>query len=103
MQSESMIAFIQSQACRRVMLAISLFSAAASFIIPGFAIPADYGAILWQSLPLSGLWCMLAAGSCWIYGKRGAWTLLGSPFALFYPAAVLIGGIPPCYWAHTCR
>ncbi|HWQ53744.1 MAG TPA: hypothetical protein VN442_08665 [Bryobacteraceae bacterium] len=89
---------------RRVMLLFAMAAALASFLLPPFAqIPADYHTILWQSLPLSGVWCALAVVSIWLHGKRGAWALLGLPFALFYPAAILIGGIPPCYWTHTCR
>lgn len=88
---------------RSAMLIFSVAVAMMSFGLPGFAIPPDYATILWQSIPLSGLWCVLAVSSFWLHGKRGAWALLGSPLALFYPAAVLIGGIPPCYWEHTCR
>ena len=88
---------------RNPLIAIGLFAAVVSFALPNHRAPVDYDEILWLSLPLSLVWTLASAVCLRTHGKRGAWILLGLPFALFYPATLLIFGIPPCYWSGTCH
>lgn len=75
------------------MIWASFALAAAAFGLPWLTHFADNG----LSILLVLAWIAVAAGALWTRGRRGAWCLLGAPFALYWPGAFalwLLGGAP---------
>jgi len=64
--------------------------------------PLDYDAMISRSLPLALAWAMISAFCVWHFKKRGFWSLVGAPMALYWPIWLLFNHFPPCYYLHNC-
>jgi hypothetical protein len=83
-----------------VTLALSLAMALGSALIP-----AVYG-LTGQSLPLfsfplSAMWTVTVVVAVRRCGVRGLWTLIGLPFAIYWPALMALL-YAACEWGHDC-
>ena len=65
--------------------------------------PLDYDAMISTSIPFALAWVVVAAFCLWHFKKRGFWTLLGTPLALYWPIWLLFNHFPPCYYMHNCQ
>jgi hypothetical protein len=72
-----------------------------SCVFPRIVGSIDYGSVLFVSLPLSLLWLILAIYAFAKYRKRGLWTLLGLPLALYWPY-ITFALYYECYAHHNC-
>ena len=70
-------------------LLVSLAAAACAFALPWLTHFAYYG----LSVLLHLIWVALLIRGFVVFGRRGAWFLLGVPLALFWPAALVIWGL----------
>jgi hypothetical protein len=83
-----------------VTLALSLTMALGSALIPAVYHLTKQSLYLF-SFPLSAMWIVTVVVAVWRCGVRGLWTLVGLPFAMFWPAvgALLFAA---CEWGHDC-
>jgi hypothetical protein len=75
---------------RVAVLAVSLIAAAVSFFLPAMFPYGDYTRTLLLGAAGSLTWFVLCCFSLVRWKRRGAWTLLGGPFALFYPLGIFM-------------
>jgi hypothetical protein len=75
---------------KRTVLAVALVAAAESFILPGVFPYGDYTRTLMWSAGGSLVWVVMAIISLARWRWRGAWILVGGPFALFYPIGIIV-------------
>jgi hypothetical protein len=86
----------------RVVLLASFILAGLSLVVPGERMPINIHAVLWWSIPLASLWVLTVGLSACSFGSKARWMLLAAPAALYWPAWLLLNGIPVCYWHRNC-
>lgn len=84
------------------LIVASIICAVFSYLIPLSGMPVDYDAALYRSLPLSAFWLITAAASLYLGKRKGLWALFGLVPALYWPAQLLLNGIPECYRIGNC-
>jgi hypothetical protein len=84
-------------------LVASLLIAYLGWWAPNYRRPLDYDAMISRSIPLAVAWVMISALCLWHFRKRGFWSLLGTPMALYWPIWLLFNHFPPCYYLHSCE
>jgi hypothetical protein len=85
-----------------IVLTASLLVAYLGAKSPSYRMPLDYDAMISRSIPLAIGWAAIVGFSMWRYKKRGLWSLLGAPMALYWPLWLLFNHFPDCYYLHNC-
>jgi hypothetical protein len=86
----------------RVSVALAALIGLGGFL-PVLSLPLGYDHMLWRSIPLAALWFIVLMFALYRFRRKGLWIMCTAPFALFWPAWLLLFGLPGCYYMGNCK